>query len=58
MPKDGHKSQKLEILSKFSSLPAIRSDSSWDITVVHSTYLVVFFGVWSYEIFIEPRHFQ
>ena len=49
--------KKLEILSKFSSLPAIRSDSSYDITILHSTYFEVFFGVWSYHIFIGPRHF-
>ena len=49
--------KKLEILSKFSSLPVIASDSSYDITILHSTYFEVFFGVWSYQIFIGSRHF-
>ena len=59
MPKDGHKSKKkLEILSKFSSLPAIRSDNSYDITVLQSIYFEVFFCVRSYQIFIGLRHFR
>ena len=34
--------KKLDIMSKFTSLPAIRSDSSYDITILHSTYFEVF----------------
>ena len=44
MTKDGHISQKLEMLPKFPFLPAIKSDSSKNITILHSTYLEVLFG--------------
>ena len=42
----------LIFIAIFTCLP-----SCINLSNIHSTYFEVFFGVWSYQIFIGPRHF-